>query len=232
MDELRSSLLPTLLELLMLGAKDRPVEVSTSELAEKIGKSQQAASKHLLELEREGYLERVKARSGLAVKMTPKGLAAVTGLYAVLKASLEEKPPTFEIKGEVFSGLGEGGYYVSHRGYRRQFITKLGFDAFPGTLNLKLNSLLDRRLCTELQKLDGIPIEGFEDGQRSYGGAKCFRAIINGKQEGAVIIAVRTHYDDSVLEIISPIKLRDTFGLQDRSPVTVRVFLNSEDMPR
>ncbi|MBI4257594.1 MAG: CTP-dependent riboflavin kinase [Thaumarchaeota archaeon] len=230
MDEPRNSLLPTLLELLLLGAKDRPVAISTVELAKKIGKSQQAASKHLLELEKEGYLERIKAGSFTGVKLSPKGVDSVTSLYRVLKASLEGRPPTLEIKGEVFSGLGEGGYYVSHRGYRKQFVKKLRFDPYPGTLNIKLTSPVDRKLRGELEKLDGITIEGFEDGQRTYGGAKCFKALVNDSAEAAVLTIERTHYDDSVLEVLSPVKLRDTLKLQDRSPVTVMVYL-SEEMP-
>lgn len=216
----------------MLGAKDRPVEISTVELAAKIGKSQQAASKHLLELEKDGYLERMKAGSVTGVKLTPRGIDSVTGLYRVLKASLEGTPPTLEIKGEIFSGLGEGGYYVSHRGYRKQFVKKLGFDPYPGTLNVRLTSPVDRKLRGELEKLDGITIEGFEDGQRSYGGAKCFKALINGTAESAVITIERTHYDDSVLEILSPVKLRETLKLQDKSPVTVMVYLTSDETPK
>ncbi len=218
----------TLLELLVLGAKDKPVEISTVALAKRLGKSQQAASKHLQDLEQEGYLERTKSRSSTGVKMTPKGVAAVTSVYLVMKAALEEKPPTLEINGEVFTGFGEGGYYISHRGYRKQFIKKLGFDPYPGTLNLRLASPVDRRLRMELEKHEGMTVEGFENGQRTYGGAKCFRALINGTLEAAVLIIERTHHDTSVLEVIAPVNIRNALGLGERSPVSVKVFLSSE----
>ncbi|MFB3043524.1 MAG: MarR family transcriptional regulator, partial [Nitrososphaerales archaeon] len=63
----------TLLELLLLGAKESPVKLSTMDLARKIGKSQQAASKHLSELEQQRFLERMVEGSDSYVKLTRKG---------------------------------------------------------------------------------------------------------------------------------------------------------------
>jgi len=68
-------------------------------------------------------------------------------------------------------------------------------------------------------------IEGFEDGQRSYGRAKCFKTIINDEVEGAIIIIERTHYDDTVLEIIAPINIRKKLGLNEGDIVEVDVIL-------
>ncbi|MEM1537956.1 MAG: DUF120 domain-containing protein [Candidatus Nezhaarchaeales archaeon] len=45
------------------------------------------------------------------------------------------------LEGEVFTGLGEGAFYVTREGYRSQFIEKLDFDPFPGTLNLRIKSV-------------------------------------------------------------------------------------------
>ncbi|MGC8556349.1 MAG: helix-turn-helix domain-containing protein, partial [Conexivisphaera sp.] len=50
----------TLIELLLMGARDGPVPVTTVELARRIGRSQQAASKHLEALEEEGLVERYR----------------------------------------------------------------------------------------------------------------------------------------------------------------------------
>ena len=43
------------------------------------------------------------------------------------------------MRGRVVGGLGQGQYYISRKGYRHQFIQKLGFVPFPGTLNIKLD---------------------------------------------------------------------------------------------
>jgi len=129
------------------------------------------------------------------------------------------------IEGIVFSGLGEGAYYVTREPYRKQFIEKLGFDPYPGTLNLKLTSWYDINLRRELEERPGIKISGFENENRTYGPVKCFHARINGKERGAVILALRTHYDSSVIEIIAPSYLRKALKLKDGNKVKVEVSL-------
>jgi len=213
--------LQTMLELLLLGAKDRPVELSTIDLAKRIGKSQQAASKHLLELEQNGYIERAKVGKRTLVKLTDLGNDALLQIHLQLKTALERKAKS-EVNGTVFTGLGEGAYYISLKGYRRQFIRTLGFDPYPGTLNLRLTSPLDRMVRDTLEKLPGIKIEGFEDGHRTYGGAKCFIAKIN-NVDGAVLVVERTSHDNSVLEVIAPMRLRDRLNLKDGDSIKVGI---------
>jgi len=224
--------IPILIELLLLGAKDSPIKISTIEISKRIGKSQQLASKHLLELENEGCVERFKGDRRYSIKLTERGLNQLTKLYLALREVLETPPSVIEIEGELFSGLGEGSYYVSLDSYRRQFIDKLGFDPYIGTLNLKLTSSKDRKLRHELEHYSGIIIDGFKDEHRTYGSAKCFMAIVNDLVEGAVGIFERSHYDDSVLEVISPIKIREKLGLKDGDRVKVKVFLESSSKPK
>ncbi|MCP8305654.1 MAG: DUF120 domain-containing protein [archaeon] len=224
--------IPTLIELLLLGAKDRPIKISTSELADRIEKSQQLVSKHLLELEKGGCLERFKIGRGYGLKLTEKGLDQLMMLYSVLKRTLEPPPLMLEIEGELFSGLGEGAYYVSLENYRQQFIEKLGFDPYPGTLNLRLTSPKDRKLRRELEYYPGISIDGFRNEYRTYGSAKCFMAVVNDLVEGAVGIFERTHYDDLVMEVISPIKIREKLCLKDVDKVRVKIFLSKESFSK
>jgi riboflavin kinase len=224
---LRLAHIPILIELLSLGAKDSPIKISTIEISKRTGKSQQLASKHLLELEREGYVERFKVDRQYSIKLTERGLNQLTKLYLALKEVLEAPPSVMEIEGELFSGLGEGSYYVSLEGYGRQFIDRLGFDPYIGTLNLKLTSQKDRKLRRELEHYSGISIDGFKDEYRTYGGAKCFMAIVNDQVEGAVAILERSHYDESVLEVISPVNIREKLGLKDGNRVKVKIFLES-----
>lgn len=229
-DELRAlkpAHFPTLLHLLLLGARDRPIHITTAELAERIGRSQQAASKHILELEEEGFIRRVRAGSRSGIQLTPRAVETLTLIQALLKSRLESPPTQLELRGRVFTGLGEGAYYVSLKGYRRQFIKKLGFDPYPGTLNLRLSTPADIALRRELKHYDGIHIEGFEDGHRTYGWVKCLPATIGDEVRGAVISNVeRGHYDETVLEVIAPIYLRKALNLKDGDEVEVRVLLD------
>jgi len=48
--------------------------------------------------------------------------------------------------------------------------------------------------------------------------------VVNGEGEGALVVADRTSYDLSVMEIIAPVSLRERFGLRDGD--TVRVMIS------
>jgi len=222
---MKASYIPTLLELLELGAKDRPISITTTELGQKLGKSQQLASKHLEEMEKEGLVERIRSGGKTYVKLTKKGIASGAALYSSLsRVYANNENEKLEITGTVFSGLGEGAYYISMKGYKKQFLAKLGFEPFPGTMNLRLDSPVYRKVRRDLETMKGIHIDGFKDGKRTFGGAECFRARLNGKVEGAVLIIERTIHDDTVLEIISPVNLRRQFKLQDGDKMEVSIF--------
>ncbi len=70
----------TIVELLSKGARHNFIEITTTELGKHIGRSQQAASKHLLELENSGYLERAKRGQKFAVRITDKGFNEIQKL--------------------------------------------------------------------------------------------------------------------------------------------------------
>jgi len=227
---LKSSYIPTLIELLELGAKDRLISITTTELGQKLGKSQQLASKHLEEMEREGLVERIRSGGKTYVKLTKKGISSGAILYSTLsRVYSKDEKEKLEIVGTVFSGLGEGAYYISLKGYKRQFLSKLGFEPFPGTMNLRLDLPVYRKVRQDLQTMKGVHIDGFKDGKRTFGGAECFKAILDGKAEGAVLIIERTIHDDSVLELISPVNLRKQFKLRDGDKMTVEISQETSD---
>lgn len=190
-----------------------------------MGLSQQAASIRLADLEMGGLIERAHSGRGLAVRLTEGGLRAVTSVYSDLKESLEQGGDTVVFHGRVFTGLGEGGYYISLRGYAKQFQEALGFVPFPGTLNLRLSDPKQVEERRRLKVLPGIEVLGFRDGQRTFGPVKCFRAKISGRHRGAVLAIERTHYDSTVLEVIAPIGLRRVLGLRDGDECTVTCYL-------
>jgi riboflavin kinase len=216
----------TLYKLAELGASSRTVKASTEYLAEKIGASQQTASRHLISLEKMGWIKRTITPEGCLTKITSKGVSELKKLYAELHLIFEsEYPPSITLEGTLFSGLGEGAYYVTKEGYRKQFLDKLGFDPYPGTLNLKLKTDYDVKSLSELETYPAIELEGFKNKTRTYGPVKCYPAIINNKVKGAVIYALRSHYDESVLEIISPVYLRSRLKLKDGNKVKVQILI-------
>ena len=228
--DIKSSLLPTLLELLCIGAKNRSAEISTTELSKRLGKSQQAISTHIIELEKLGLIEITHKKRRSCIKLTTRGNSVLLSLYSTLREIFEEAPNIIEFNGEVFSGIGEGSYYVMIKGYRRQFIKKLGFDPYPGTLNIRLISTLERRQKNELEYYSGIPIEGFHDEYRTYGGAKCFPAVLNDIIEGAIVFTRRTLYDDSVLEFIATMNIRERLQLKDGDRIRLKVYFSEKSI--
>ncbi len=57
-------------------------------------------------------------------------------------------------------------------------------------------------------------------------------AVVNDLVEGAVGIFERTHYDDLVMEVISPINIREKLSLKDGDKVRVKIFLSKESFSK
>jgi riboflavin kinase len=215
----------TLLKLAEMGAHRRTAKISTEYLAEKMDISQQTASRHLIELERERWIKRTITPDGSLIKIEDFGMKEIKKLYTQLRFLVEVTyPPSVTLEGTVFTGLGEGAYYISKEFYRKQFIEKLGFDPYPGTLNLKLTTEYDLKTRAELETYPAIEIEGFRNENRTFGVVKCYPATIDNKVRGALIFALRSHYDVSVLEVIAPLCLRKKLNLKDGHKVKVEVF--------
>jgi len=214
-----------LVKLAEMGAHRRIAKISTEYLAEKLGTSQQTASRYLIKLESSGMIARMVTPEGCLIQFTDAGLKELNKLYSEMRFLMEAAyPPSVTLEGTVFTGLGEGAYYITKEPYRRQFIEKIGFDPYPGTLNLKLTTEYDVKTRNELEAYPGIEIEGFRDEDRSFGPVKCYPVIVGNKVKGALILALRSHYDASVLEIIAPVPLRKRLGLKDGHKVRVEVL--------
>jgi riboflavin kinase len=208
-----------------MGAHRRIARISTEYLAGKLGMSQQTASRYLIDLDNKGWIERTITAEGCLIRITDSGVKELQKLYSNLRYLMEiVYPPSVTLEGTVFTGLGEGAYYISKEQYRKQFIEKLGFDPYPGTLNLKLTTDYDIKTRAELDAYPAIEVEGFVNEDRTFGSVKCYPVTIENKEKGALLSALRSHYDASVLEIISPVPLRKHLKLKDGHKVKVEVL--------
>jgi len=214
-----------LYKLAEMGACRKTIKISTKALAKVLGLSQQSVSRRLIDLERNALIHRTTTSRGSLIRISEKGEKYLRKIYLGLDMIFGKKIKSIVVEGEVFSGLGEGAYYISREMYRRQFIEKLGFDPYPGTLNLKLLSGQNMDLRAKLDIYPGIEIKGFRNKDRSYGPVKCFHAVINDREKGAVVVALRSHYGKDVIEVIAPTCLRDRLKLRDGDKVKVEIFL-------
>ena len=193
---------------------------TTVNIASKLGFSQQTVSRHLIELENQGMIKRERTTRGETVRITEKGMKELNKMYHTLHRVIEGPKTELTLEGEVFSGLGEGAYYVSQPIYMRQFQEKLGFTPFLGTLNVRLSKkhLKDRSL---LESISYTEIEGFKNGARSFGAGRCYRVLINEEVEAFVVAALRSHYGEDVLEILAPVNLRERLNLKDGDTIRI-----------
>ena len=222
-ERLKPSHLLTLYKLAEMGANEKEILCSTEDVAKGIGTSQQTASRRLIEMEQRGLVQRTREGRNQRILISKDGLQHLVGMHNVLKRVFETTKEELVMKGVVFSGLSEGSYYMSLEGYRKQFRSKLGFDPYPGTLNLRIGKedLGERKL---LESFPHIYIEGFANAQRSYGPAKCFKSIVNDRISSAIVLPIRAHYGEDVVEIIAPQRLRKRLRLRDGDTVKVRVL--------
>jgi riboflavin kinase, archaea type len=219
---MKPSHLLVLYKLSEMVATDKEVVCSTSDVAKGIGSSQQTASRRLIEMEKLGLIDRARTGRDQKVRITGEGLRQLSDMYLNLKRIFEAPKKDLVITGAVFTGLSEGSYYMSLDGYKKQFISKLGFDPFPGTLNLRVvKEDLDSRKILDTYPF--VYIEGFANEKRTYGPAKCFRAVVNDNVKSAIVLPIRAHYGEDVVELIAPVSLRKQFRLVDGDKVRVRV---------
>jgi riboflavin kinase len=204
------------------GAHLHDLKLSLSWLAGQLDVSRQTAARRLLELEGQGLIKRALGPRGQNVHITPPGLAALRLMHRELETIFGLKSRSFKLAGRVISGVGEGSYYMGKRGYREQFERELGFDPYPGTLDIKLDKA-SLELKAMLTQLPGKQVEGFRTSERTFGPVKFFPAKLKDK-EAALILPLRSHYAD-VVELIAPKKLRESLKLKDGDVVQVEVMV-------
>ncbi|HUW86625.1 MAG TPA: DUF120 domain-containing protein, partial [Methanoregula sp.] len=117
-----------------------PVFVSSQSIGEMLAISQQTASRRLKGLESRGLITRTIAADGQHVTITGSGEEELRMEYQDYCRIFSERNKGYILSGMVVSGIGEGKYYMSLEPYKQQFSSHLGFEPYPGTLNIRLSS--------------------------------------------------------------------------------------------
>jgi riboflavin kinase, archaea type len=123
------------------------------------------------------------------------------------------------LKGKVYTGKGEGKKFVTLPWVEQQIREKLGFIPYSGTLNIRLNrdGLANKKMLTKATRLEMTPEKGY-----------CKGVLIKAKITGldcAIIIPLVEGYPTDLVEIISPVFLRQRLQLADGSETAVMVTL-------
>ena len=122
------------------------------------------------------------------------------------------------IEGTIIRGLGEGTFFMSMPHYQKEINEKLGFTAYPGTLNLKIG----KNQKESLKNFSLIRIDGFKQENKTFGGADCYKARI-GSISGAIIIPHLTKHKD-IIEIIAPVHVKSELRLEDGDKLKVELI--------
>ncbi|MBR0472072.1 MAG: CTP-dependent riboflavin kinase [Methanosphaera sp.] len=131
-------------------------------------------------------------------------------------------------EGKVTSGLGKAGNFMQKDTYKKQYKNKLGFEPYPGTLNIKLNKDIEINLKEEYNNELKI-IEGDEN----LGDVYFLKARISdlkkiSSKKGAILFPTKTVHKFNTIEFIADEKLRDTMELKDNSKVNITINENYE----
>ncbi|MCE4601640.1 MAG: DUF120 domain-containing protein [Desulfurococcales archaeon] len=115
-------------------------------------------------------------------------------------------------RGTVFSGRGEGSFYVSI--YAKNIRRALGFTPYPGTLNVRIDEDLVDGYISCIRVLEPVRIEPPKIPGARLGGVMAYRASIMGVDSWIVRPDI-TFYRDDVAEFLAQVYLRKRLGLND-----------------
>jgi len=229
-----------MIHLLSNGGKDIYLEITSTQISRLINRSQQTASKILIDLEKENLIERVKNKKKFGMKLTETGFEILQNIYNLLKISMEKsliKPVFF--KGKIVTGMGEGAYYMSLEGYKKQFQLKLGYEPFPGTLNVKIEDKNYVNSRKDLINYPSIYIDGFKNSDRTFGWVRCYPATIGQESkipidgiesqpadissDVHVLLLERTHHNNNLIEVIGPLNIKESSNLENGDVVVIKI---------
>ena len=131
------------------------------------------------------------------------------------------------ISGTVFSGLGLGASFMALEWVQKTLELRLGFKAYPATLNVRPDSADDLARWKQVQqvaeRVEIIPPDA------SFCHALCFpvevaEPSLAEKIRGAVLLPQVEDYPADKIEIIAPLNIKESLGVRDGSRLMVEFF--------
>ena len=123
-----------------------------------------------------------------------------------------EKTPEIRFKGEVYSGRGEASGFMQIDWVKEQCRNISGFEPYPGTLNLKVDTAtfaLIRKTAMSLGKRIIPPQEAAD-----FCEARLLSLEVNGISSALIYPMVNDYYNDTI-EIIAPVLFKKIPGIKD-----------------
>ncbi len=124
------------------------------------------------------------------------------------------------LRGVIASGLGKAASFTELAWVREQLALKLGLQAWPGTLNVRL---IDGASLAQWRALTERPGIEIEPPSHSACVARCYHVIVADTVPGAIILPHVADYPADQVEVLAAEHLRRALGLSDGDPIVLRV---------
>ena len=126
-----------------------------------------------------------------------------------------------KIQGKIVEGIREATNFTQIPWVRKQFISKLSIDPFPGTLNLEIVDPESLQTFNVLKAMKGIEITPEDP---LFCSAKCYQVLIQGQLKGAIILPMVKDYPENKMELIASQNIKATLFVDTGDTLKVEVF--------
>ena len=126
-----------------------------------------------------------------------------------------------KIRGKIVEGLREAGNFTQIFWVRKQFISKLSIDPYPGTLNLEIIDPESLRNFKELKTTKGKEITPEDP---SFCSAKCYPVLINSRVKGAIVFPLVQDYPENKMELIAPKNIKEALSVNTGDILEVEIL--------
>jgi len=120
------------------------------------------------------------------------------------------------LQGVLTSGLGQGAHFTRLEWVRHAIRRTIGFDPYPGTLNLRL---VDADMLLAWRRIREGPALLLTPPPPERCGARLFPVVVAPDVLAAVVVPDVTRHGDDVLELVAAVHVRSVLGLQDHDRV-------------
>ena len=126
-----------------------------------------------------------------------------------------------KIRGRIVEGLRVGANFTQVSWVRKQFISKLSIDPYPGTLNLEIVEQKDRQNFEVLKATQGVEILPEDP---SFCSAKCYPVLINGRLRGAIVLPMVEGYPENKMELIASESIKRALSAKAGDDLEVEIL--------
>jgi CTP-dependent riboflavin kinase len=127
---------------------------------------------------------------------------------------------SISIRGTVTTGLNESAFFTSLPWVKKQLISKLGIDPYPGTFNLAITDRAEMEKWRKIRQSGSIVI--FPEGS-GFCPARAFPVMVQNKVRGAIVLPEIAGYPETKIEIISEVRIMDALTLKNGDRVEIEI---------